>query len=43
MDGMGLDGNQIYGTIMIHSTEIGDERANVYVYPLKNELSERQE
>jgi hypothetical protein len=35
MDGMGLDGNQIHGTIMIHSTEIGDERANVYVYPLK--------
>jgi hypothetical protein len=25
---------------MIHSTEIGNERANVYVYPLKNELSE---
>jgi hypothetical protein len=40
MDGMGLDGNQIHGTIMIHSTEIGNERANVYVYPLKNELSE---
>jgi hypothetical protein len=40
MDGMGLDGNQIHGTIMIHSTEIGDERANVYIYPLKNELSE---
>jgi hypothetical protein len=35
MDGIGLDGNQIHGTIMIHSTEIGEERANVYVYPLK--------
>jgi riboflavin biosynthesis pyrimidine reductase len=32
--GLGLDGNEIEGTIMIHSIRIGDERANVYLYPL---------
>jgi hypothetical protein len=39
---MGLDGNEIHGAIMIHSTKIGDERANVYLYPLTNGLSEPQ-
>jgi hypothetical protein len=39
---MGLDGNEIHGAIMIHSTKIGDERANVYLYPLTNGLSESQ-
>jgi hypothetical protein len=34
----GLDGNEIHETIMIHSTNIGDERANVYIYPLKMDI-----
>lgn len=42
MNGMGLDGNEIHGAIMIHSTKIGDERANVYLYPLTSGLSESQ-
>jgi hypothetical protein len=42
MSGMGLDGNEVYGTIMIHSTKIGEESANVYVYPLKSGLSQSQ-
>jgi len=32
--GIGLDGNEVEGTILIHSNEIGDEKANVYLYPL---------
>jgi hypothetical protein len=32
--GLGLDGSEVQGTIMIHSIKIGDERANVYLYPL---------
>ena len=32
--GIGLDENEVEGTILIHSNEIDDERANVYLYPL---------
>ena len=32
--GIGLDGNELEGTILLHSNEIGDEKANVYLYPL---------
>jgi hypothetical protein len=32
--GIGLDGNEVEGTILIQSNEIGDEKANVYLYPL---------
>ena len=32
--GIGLDENEVEGTILIHSNEIGDEKANVYLYPL---------
>lgn len=34
MDGIGLDGSEIEGAIMIHSTDIQKEKANVYAYPL---------
>ena len=34
MDGIGLDGSEIEGAILIHSTDIQKEKANVYVYPL---------
>ncbi len=34
MDGIGLDGSEIEGAIIIHSTNIRKERANVYAYPL---------
>ena len=42
MNRMGLDGNKIHGAIMIHSTKIGEERANVYLYPITNGLSKSQ-
>ena len=32
--GIGLDGNELEGTILLHSNEIADEKANVYLYPL---------
>ena len=32
--GIGLDENEVEGTILIHSNQIGDEKANVYLYPL---------
>jgi hypothetical protein len=32
--GLGLDESELQGAIRIHSTSIGDERANVYLYPL---------
>jgi hypothetical protein len=32
--GIGLDGNEPEGTILLHSNDIGDEKANVYLYPL---------
>ena len=31
--GIGLDGNEVEGTILNYSNEIGDEKANVYLYP----------
>jgi len=34
MDGIGLDGSEIEGAILIHSTDIQKEKANVYAYPL---------
>lgn len=33
-DGIGLDGNEIQGSIRIQSIKIGQEHANVYLYPL---------
>jgi hypothetical protein len=35
--GLGLDESEVQGAIRIHSTSIGDERANVYLYPLLDE------
>jgi hypothetical protein len=35
--GLGLDESELQGAIRIHSTSIGDERANVYLYPLLDE------
>jgi hypothetical protein len=35
--GLGLDEGEVQGAIRIHSTSIGDERANVYLYPLLDE------
>ena len=34
MDGIGLDGREIEGAVMVHSTDIQGEKANVYAYPL---------
>jgi hypothetical protein len=34
MDGLGLDGKELEYSILIHSTTIGSEKANVYSYPL---------
>lgn len=34
MEGLGLDGKELEQAILIHSTEIGNEKANVYSYPL---------
>lgn len=36
--GIGIDGGEIQKGIRIHSTRIGDEAANVYLYPLNEEL-----
>lgn len=36
--GIGIDGGEIQNGIRIHSTRIGDEAANVYLYPLNEEL-----
>lgn len=36
--GIGIDGGEIQNAIRIHSTRIGDEAANVYLYPLNEEL-----
>jgi hypothetical protein len=38
MDGTGIDGNELEQAIRISSTEIGDERANVYSYVLNEGL-----
>jgi len=32
--GWGLDGSELKGSLLLDSIKIGDERANVYVYPL---------
>lgn len=34
VDGSGVDGNELRDSILLHSSPIGDERANTYVYPL---------
>ena len=36
--GIGIDGGEIQNGIRIHSTRIGEEAANVYLYPLNEEL-----
>lgn len=33
--GLGLDGSEIEGSILLHSTTIEDEKLNVYIYPLE--------
>jgi len=35
--GIGLDGNELQGTILVHSTQIGQESANIYLYPLDDQ------
>lgn len=37
-EGDGIDGGEIKNAIRVHSTRIGNEIANVYLYPLKEEL-----
>ncbi len=32
--GLGIDGSELKGSLLLDSIRIGDERANVYVYPL---------
>jgi hypothetical protein len=32
--GLGLDGGEIEGSILLHSNKIEDEKLNVYIYPL---------
>ncbi len=36
--GLGLDKSEIKGALLVHSTKVGNEKANVYVYPLKDKL-----
>ena len=38
VQGIGIDGEEIQHGIRIHSTRIGEEAANVYLYPLDEEL-----
>ena len=38
VQGIGIDGEEIQNGIRIHSTRIGEEAANVYLYPLNEEL-----
>jgi hypothetical protein len=33
-EGLGLDGSEIEGSILLHSKKIEDEKLNVYIYPL---------
>ncbi len=40
-EGTGIDGGEIKNGIRIHSTRIGNEIANVYLYPLNDKLSVR--
>jgi len=37
-EGDGIDGGEVKNAIRIQSTKIGDEIANVYLYPLNEEL-----
>ena len=39
VEGSGIDGGEIKNGIRIHSTKIGNEMANVYLYPLDESLS----
>ncbi len=39
IEGSGIDGSEIKNGIRIHSTKIGNEMANVYLYPLDERLS----
>jgi len=39
VEGSGIDGSEIKNGIRIHSTKIGNEKANVYLYPLDERLS----
>jgi hypothetical protein len=39
VEGSGIDGGEINKGIRIHSTKIGNEMANVYLYPLDERLS----
>jgi hypothetical protein len=41
VEGSGIDGGEIKNGIRIHSTKIGNEMANVYLYPLDERLSVR--
>jgi hypothetical protein len=41
VEGSGIDGGEIKNAIRIHSTKIGNEMANVYLYPLDERLSIR--
>ena len=36
--GLGIDGSELEGAILLHSIAIGKERANVYIYPLRDEI-----
>ena len=36
--GLGIDGSELVGAILLHSITIGKERANVYTYPLSDEI-----
>ena len=40
IEGAGIDGGEIENGIKIHSTVIGDEMANVYLYPLKEQTED---
>ncbi|HEY7569989.1 MAG TPA: hypothetical protein VH796_01350 [Nitrososphaeraceae archaeon] len=36
--GLGIDGSELAGAVLLHSIGIGKERANVYTYPLNDEI-----
>ncbi|HXV88661.1 MAG TPA: hypothetical protein VD710_06165 [Nitrososphaeraceae archaeon] len=38
IEGAGIDGGELKNAIKVHSTKIGDELANVYLYPLDEKL-----
>jgi hypothetical protein len=35
--GLGLDGGEIEGTLLLHSNKVGDEKLNIYIYPLEEQ------